>query len=63
MVSNVARATAATMTLFPPAVVQVNEGLLVIYLDGGLRYNNPADHAINEAQQILGHNCKFRSIV
>jgi len=25
--------------------------------------NNPADHAIREAQQIWGHNCKFGSIV
>jgi len=62
-VSDAARATTAATTFFPPAVVQVNHGLSVTYLDGGLGNTNPADHAIKEAQKIWGPNCKFGCIV
>ena len=62
-VSDAARATTAATTFFPPAVVRVNHGLSITYLDGGLGNNNPVDHAITEAKHIWGPNCKFGSIV
>ena len=44
-----ARATTAAPTFFEPAAIGLNK-----YVDGGVRFNNPAEQAILEASRIWG---------
>jgi len=42
-----ARATSAAPTIFPPESIGLTK-----YVDGGIRYNNPAEEAVREANRI-----------
>jgi uncharacterized protein len=63
LMRDVARATSAAPTVFPPKQLRVGNGTEHIYIDGGVFANNPAMVGYAEAMELAGwHGFRIKSI-
>jgi len=63
LMRDVARATAAAPTVFPPKLLRAKDGTEHIYIDGGIFANNPAMVGYAEAMELAGwHGLRIKTI-